>query len=53
VRFDRFLHLDLLGVAFLLVEFGPEATQGLRILAAGVGFSGLSFTHAFFVIEPG
>ena len=33
VRFDGFFHLDLLGVALLLVEFGAEAAQVLRILA--------------------
>jgi hypothetical protein len=49
--FDRFLHLDLLCVPLLLVEFGTETAQVLGILTGGVAFTGLSFAYPFFVIE--
>ncbi len=42
VRFDRFLHLDLLCVPPFLVEFRAEATQVLCILARGFGLSGMA-----------
>lgn len=39
-------------MALLLVQFGPKATQILRIVGLGMTFTGLSFAHPFFMIQP-
>jgi hypothetical protein len=51
MRADRFFHLDLLRVSLLLVEFGAEAAQILRILAGGMAFAGYSFADTFIMVE--
>ena len=53
MRFDGFLHLDLFSVPLLLVEFGAEATQILRILARRFGLTGMPFADSFFMVESG
>jgi len=51
VGFDLFFHLDLLSVAFLLVEFGTKASEFLGIVGLFVGFSGDALSSALFMIE--
>jgi len=43
--------LDLLSVAFLLVEFGTKASEFLGIVGLFVGFSGDALSSALFMIE--
>ena len=50
---DRLLHLDLLIVAFLLVQLGPQPGQILRVFGDFVGFAGGAFAEALFVVESG
>jgi len=52
VRFDLLLHLDLLGVAFLLEELCAEAVQFLGILGLFVRGAGDAFAGSLFVVEP-
>lgn len=49
---DALLHLDLLLVALLLVQLGPQTTQVLRILGLLVTLTGLTFALLLIVIEP-
>ena len=51
VRLDLLLHLNLLIVALLLVQLGPETTQVLCILRGLVSLTGRLLSQAFFVIE--
>ena len=51
VGLDLFLHLDLLLAAFLLVEFGAQATEVLGVFAGGVAFAGGALASALFVVE--
>jgi hypothetical protein len=37
----------------LLVEFRAEAAQVLRILTAGMGFTGVAFADTLFVVQSG
>ncbi len=46
------LHLYLLRMAFLLVEFGPKTVEFLGILGLLVRLSRDSFASPFFVVEP-
>jgi hypothetical protein len=39
-------------MAFLLVQFGPEAAQILRILRLFVGFTGFALADTFIVVQP-
>lgn len=49
---DAFAHLDLLGMALLLVQLGPQAAQVLGILGLFVRFTGLALADALIVVEP-
>ncbi len=40
-------------MAFLLVEFGPEAGEFLGIFGLSVGFSGDALSFALFMVESG
>jgi hypothetical protein len=40
-------------VPLLLVEFRAEAAQVLRILTAGMGFTGVAFADTLFVVQSG
>ena len=50
--FDLLFHLDLLGVAFLLVEFGSQASEFLSIIGLFMGFSSDTLSRALFMVEP-
>lgn len=49
---DALTHLDLLLMALLLVQLGPQAAQVLRILGLLVRFTGLALADTLIVIEP-
>jgi hypothetical protein len=48
---DGLAHLDLLRVALLRVELGPQAAQVLRILALLVALAGGLLARALLVVE--
>lgn len=48
---DALLHLNLLLVALLLVQLGPQTTQILRIVGLLVSLTGLTFAFTLIVIE--
>lgn len=49
---DALAHLDLLLMALLLVQLGPQAAQVLRILGLLVRFTSLALADTLIVIEP-
>lgn len=49
---DAFLHLNLLLVALLLVQLGPQTTQVLGIVRRLVGLTRLALAGSLIVIEP-
>lgn len=51
LRLDALPHLDLLRMALLVVELGPQAAQVLRILRLLVEFTGLALADALLVVE--
>jgi len=48
---DALLHLNLLLVAILLVQLGPQTTQVLGIVGLLVSFTSLALAHALIVVE--
>lgn len=48
---DGLAHLDLLGMALLCIELGPQAAEVLRILACLVALTRLPFALALLVVE--
>lgn len=48
---DALLHLNLLLVAILLVQLGPQTTQVLGIVGRLVSLTSLTLAHALIVIE--
>lgn len=50
--FDALLHLNLLLVALLLVQLGPQTTQVLRIVRGLVRLTSLTLAHPLIVIQP-
>jgi hypothetical protein len=48
---DALLHLNLLLVALLLVQLGPQTTQVLRIVGLLVSLTGLTLALALIVVE--
>lgn len=53
MSFDLFFHLNLLRMAFLLVEFGTEASELLGIVGLFVGFPSKALSRALFMVESG
>ena len=51
LRLDALAHLNLFGMAFLLVEFGTQAAEGLGFVGGSVGFTGGALAGAFLVVE--
>jgi hypothetical protein len=51
MRFDRLLHLYLLGMALFGVELRPETMQFLRIFGSLVALTGDTFAFAFLIVE--
>lgn len=52
LRLDALPHLDLLLVALLLVQLGPQAAKVLSILGALVAFTRGLLATPFIVVEP-
>lgn len=53
MRTDPLLHLNLLGIAFLLVEFGTQAFEILSRVGLLVRFAGMTLAGTLFVIQSG
>lgn len=51
LRLDALPHLDLLGMALLLVQLGPQTTQVLGILGLLMGFTGLALADSLVVVK--